>query len=320
MPLFFYNSIFIERMDKMIQKKKILSFWLIVISAFFWGIIALFVRALSKAGFSPMEIVTIRVVVATILLGCFGAVRKQDHMKIKLNDIKLFIGTGILSIVFFNWCYFTSMSKMSLSLAVILLYTAPAFVTVLSFLFLKEKLTAVKILSVIGTLTGCILIAGINRSSVSVLGLLIGLGAGFGYSLYSIFGKFALRKYHSFTVTFYTFLTASILLIPLTGIWKKWFLFFHWEVLLGGVGLGLFPTVIAYFLYTKGLEQIESSKASIIATIEPVVATLLSVLYYKESLGTWQIVGAAFVLFSVFLVNLPFRKEKSFIKRKAPIS
>ncbi|WML46392.1 EamA family transporter [Neobacillus sp. PS3-40] len=296
---------------------------LIALSASLWGLIAIFVRTLSKVGFTPMEIVTIRVATATVML-CFGGLfMYPKQMKIKFADVKLFVGTGICSIVFFNWCYFTTINHMNLSIAVILLYTAPAFVTVLSFFFLNERLNVIKIISVIGTLIGCIFIAGINlseTSSISTIGLITGLGAGFGYSLYSIFGKFALRKYESFTVTFYTFLIATITLIPLTGIWEKWSLIWRSDNLFWALGLGLFPTVIAYFMYTKGLEKMESSKASIIATVEPVVATLLSVIYYQEKLGVMQLIGAAFVLISVILVNLPKVALSLFNKTKAPIN
>jgi drug/metabolite transporter (DMT)-like permease len=303
--------------------KKMMPLLLIGLGASFWGVIAIFVRALSNAGFTPMEIVTIRVATATIMLYLAGLFKFRTQMKIKLPDLKLFIGTGICSIVFFNWCYFTTINQMNLSIAVILLYTAPAFVTVLSFLFLKEKLNKIKIFSVIGTLIGCIFIAGISfneATSISTIGLLTGLGAGFGYSLYSIFGKFALRKYESYTVTFYTFLIATIALIPITGIWRKMSILIQSDVLFWGLGLGLIPTVIAYFLYTKGLEKTESSKASIIATIEPVVATLLSVMYYDEKLGSMQLVGSAFILISVLLINLPIKNRIALDEIQAPIN
>jgi drug/metabolite transporter, DME family len=302
--------------------KKILPLLLIGLGASLWGVIAIFVRALSNAGFTPMEIVTIRVATATLTLYIGGLFKFRTQMKIKLEDLKLFFGTGVCSIVFFNWCYFTTINQMNLSIAVILLYTAPAFVTILSFFLLKEGLNKIKIFSVIGTLLGCIFIAGINlneTSSISKMGLVTGLGAGFGYSLYSIFGKFALRKYESFTVTFYTFLIATITLIPITGIWEKWSILMRSDVLFWGIGLGIIPTVIAYFLYTKGLEQTESSKASIIATVEPVVATILSVLYYDEKLGFMQVIGSAFILVSVLIVNVP-NKKRSVLNKKAPIN
>lgn len=287
---------------------------LIAISAIMWGIIAIFVRKLASLGFTPMEIVTIRVVTALLLLGMIGLLKYPGQMKIQIQDGKYFIGTGIFSIVLFNWCYFTSINQLSLSFAVILLYTAPAFVVVLSYLFLKESMDSMKIISVIGTLIGCILIAGINikeTPSMNLVGILTGLGAGFGYALYTIFGKFALLKYRPFTVTFYTFFVASITLLVFTDLFEKGNILFSKEVILYGVGLGLFPTVLAYLFYTKGLERMESSKASIIATVEPVAATLLSVFLFKEDFGVLQFIGTAIILLSVILINLP----KTFLKQ-----
>jgi drug/metabolite transporter, DME family len=280
----------------------------IAISASLWGIIAIFVRKLSSFELTSMEIVTLRVVTATILLGIIGLIKYRSELMIKWSDIKLFIGTGILSIVLFNWCYFTAINQMNISIAVILLYTAPAFVIVLSWLFLKEKMAKTKLMSVTGTLLGCILIAGSglgDTSSLSLAGIITGLGAGFGYALYTIFGKFALKKYSPFTITFYTFLVASVALLPLTNLWEKSSILVSEEVITYGFGLGLIPTVIAYLMYTKGLESIESSKASIIATVEPIVATLLSVFLYGESFGFVQFIGSLIILLSVILINMP---------------
>jgi drug/metabolite transporter, DME family len=286
---------------------------LIAISAMMWGIIAIFVRKLASLGFTPMEIVTIRVVTAVLMLGMIGLLKYPGQMKIHLRDSKYFIGTGIFSIVLFNFCYFTSINQLSLSFAVILLYTAPTFVVVLSYLFLKESMDALKIISVIGTLIGCALIVGINLKetpSMNLVGIITGLGAGFGYALYTIFGKFALIKYRPFTVTFYTFLVASITLLLFTDLFEKGSMLISSEVILYGLGLGLFPTVLAYLFYTKGLEKMEGSKASIIATVEPVAATLLSVFLYKEEFGVLQFFGTAIILLSVILINLP----KAFFK------
>ncbi|MFJ5757749.1 DMT family transporter [Neobacillus sp. NPDC093182] len=120
-----------------------------------------------------------------------------------------------------------------------------------------------------------------------------------------MFGKFALAKYRPFTVTFYTFVVAAITLLLFTNLLEKGSLLVSGEVILYVLGLGLFPTVIAYLLYTKGLEKMESSKASIIATVEPVAATLLSVFLYNENFGILQFVGTVIILLSVILINLP---------------
>lgn len=293
--------------------RKVMPIILIAISAALWGTIVIFVRVLSAVGFTSMEIVTIRVLVAFLALGMIGIICFRPFLTIRKNDIGLFVGTGILSIIFFNWCYFTAINMMSVSLAVILLYTAPAFVTVLSFFFLKEGISLKKVIAVVGTILGCILIAGANlshTSTVTFYGVLVGLGAGFGYALYTIFGKFALRKYHPFTVILYTFLVATVSLIPFTRIWEKDQLLLREDVLLYVIGLGLFPTVIAYFLYTKGLEKTEGSKASIIATTEPIVATLLGIFLFSETLKMVQILGSFLILLSAVLANISSRKQK----------
>jgi drug/metabolite transporter, DME family len=293
--------------------KKLMPYFAISAGASLWGLIAYFIRGLSGFGFSSMEIVGIRVVTAAAALLLLGLFLGPGRLALKRpSDIGLFAGTGICSIVFFNWCYFTSINLMDISIAVILLYTSPAFVTVLSYIFLKEKITGRKIIAVCGTVAGCILIAGMGGGAgMSVIGVVIGLGAGLGYALYSIFGKFALQKYEPFTVTLYTFLTAAAVLLPITRLWEKASLFLNPEVLFLGLGLGLLPTVLAYFLYTWGLEKTESSKAAVIATIEPVVAILLGVALYSESLGFLQLSGSIIIILCVILVNLPERKGRT---------
>src|SRR5690606_35247965 len=165
------------------------------------------------------------------------------------------------------------------------------------------------------TILGCILIAGVSGSTVEIttIGILTGLGAGLGYALYSIFGKVALNYYQPFTVTLYTFITATIFLLPFSTLWNKLDVFISTKVFIYSIGLGTIPTVLAYFVYTWGLEKTESSKAAIIATIEPVVAMFIGVVIYKEVLQFQQMIGSLLVLFSVIFVNISFqRRQKTY--------
>lgn len=292
--------------------KKLLPYIMIAFGASLWGLIAIFVRELKAAGLTEMEIVTVRVTTAAIALLLIGIIAYRNQLTVQLKQLPLFVGTGIFSIVFFNYCYFAAMNQMSVSLAVILLYTAPAFVTILSFLFLKEALTKKKVLAVIGTIMGCILIAGVQSeqsSTITAVGLLTGLGAGVGYALYTILGKIALRNNRPFTVTLYTFMIASIGLLPFSGVWGKLELFLTSKVLFYSIGLGIFPTVLAYFVYTWGLEKTEGSKAAIIATVEPVVAMFIGIVIFQEQLSLLQGMGAMIILLAVISVNLPGKKQ-----------
>lgn len=247
------------------------------------------------------------------MLVCYLAFTNAALLKINLKDAMSFVGTGIFSIVFFNWAYFTAIEEVSLSVAVILLYTGPAFVVILSRIFFNEPMTFRKVGALLLTLLGCMLViklipAGVNH--LSWYGILVGLGSGFGYALYSIFGKHALKKYHPLTVITYTFVFASLVMLPLSGITIEAEQLASRYVWMQILGLGFFPTALAYYLYTSGLSMIESGRASIAATLEPVVATMLGVFIFDEVLTIYQIIGVLLVLFAVILVQ---------IKRKATV-
>jgi drug/metabolite transporter (DMT)-like permease len=248
------------------------------------------------------------------MLVIYLVITNPGLLRIQLKDFYLFVGTGILSIVFFSWCYFTAIKEVSLSIAVMLLYTGPAFVVILSRIFFSEYLTTSKVWALVLTAIGCMLVIQLfplSEKSISMYGILVGLGSGFGYALYSIFGKLALYKYSTLTIITYTFVFASIALIPVSGFTIDTNLLLSKEVWLSIIGLGFFPTVLAYLLYTKGLSMIESGNASITATMEPVVATAIGVYVFNEVLTGFQILGIVLVIAAVILLQLRSKDDKT---------
>ena len=198
------------------------AYLLIAVSGSLWGTIGIFVRELYGLGFSTLQIVTMRVFSAAVIMLLYLLFTKPELLKIRFRDSLYFVGTGILSIVFFNLCYFITIRETSIAIAVTLLYTAPAFVAILSRIIFRESLDAKKLFSLGLTLTGCAFVTGYlpelgNSPSITLPWLLTGLGAGFGYALYSIFGKVALKKYDTVTITAYTFFFASLALLPLVS-------------------------------------------------------------------------------------------------------
>jgi drug/metabolite transporter (DMT)-like permease len=272
-----------------------------------------FVTYLYELGFTPTQVVSVRTLSATIFLLFYVLFKNRKALKIKVKDSKYFIGTGIFSIVLFNWCLFNAIQETSISIATILLYTAPAFVTIFSRVLFKESLTTRKVLALVTTFIGCAFVIGIlpnNDESISTYGFILGLGSGFFYALYSIFGKFALVKYDSLTVTVYTFVFAAIAITPFSGLWTKFYLFSNLEAWLYIIGLGLLSTMLAFLLYTKGLTAVESSRASIMATVEPVIASLIGFLIFQEKLSVWQYFGILLVILAVIIVQETTKKSK----------
>lgn len=274
----------------------------VLAGASLWGMIGLFVQGLYKEGFTPIDVVALRVCGSALVLFPFLAICKRNLLKIQLRDLFFFAGCGIVSIVFFNLCFFTVIERSSNSLAVVLLYTGPVFVVLLSRVFFKEPLTGGKSVALFLTVIGCILAVGLipaGDSHMSALTVLIGLLSGFFYALYSIFGKFIAGRYHSVTITAYSMLTASLFIVPMSGLFQKTSQLAHVGVLLNSAGLVLLSTIFAYILYTAGLSKMESGRAAILATTEPVVAIFIGMLVFGDALTVWQTAGVVCILSAV---------------------
>lgn len=277
----------------------------VLLAGILWGMMGIYVRRLNAAGFTTIEIVAVRSVVTALLLFLVLFFYNRKMLKICIRDIWCFAGTGILSIVFFNYCYFKAITMTSLSVAAVLLYTAPAIVMILSAVFFHEKITAVKLIALVATFIGCVLVTGLvgSTESLNAAGILVGLGAGLGYALYSIFSRFALeRGYHSLTISFYTFVFASIGVLPLADVQKIYGACVEDIGMLGFyLVFALVSTVIPYILYTLGLTALENSKASIIASVEPVAATVLGIVLFHEKMTVNIVTGIVLVLGAIVI-------------------
>lgn len=281
---------------------------LIILAGCFWGSMGIFVRKLGTYGFSAIQIVSIRITLAALIFSLVLLVKDHRGFKISPKDIPLFLGLGFGSILFFTICYFTAITMMPLSTAAILLYTSPVWIMLMSIFFFHEKLDRRKLIALGLAFAGCVLVSGISGEGMTVTGLLIGLGSGIGYGLYSILGKVALRKYSSYTVTTYTFIFAAVgswIISRPADMMEKFssasdlgFLIFFCFL------TALITAVIPFLSYTLGLESVEASKAGIIATIEPMVATLIGILVFAEKLTIMSGAGILLILAAVVILNL----------------
>ncbi len=272
--------------------------WMIAAAGVLWGLLGIFVRHLNARGLASMDLVFLRSLTATVVLFIGLLIFDRKKMKIRLRDFWCFLGTGIGSIVFFNYCYFTAVRMMSLAAAAVLLYTAPAFVMLMSAVLFREKMTGRRVLSVLLTFAGCACVTGLAGSGISAGGILVGLGAGFGYALYTIFGHYAIeRGYDSLTITFYTFLVAAVTSLFMVRLPHVAGAMSGSAVALGYVlCLGIISTILPFLLYTLGLHFLQGGRASVIASIEPVTAALVGIFCYHEALTVQTAAGIALVL------------------------
>ena len=290
--------------------KKLAPF-LVILAGCLWGTMGIFVRYLNAIGLEAMEIVEARAVLTAAAMFAALAVFRRDLLRVKANDLWIFAGGGIVSVILFNFCYFQTIQRASLSTAAILLYTSPVFVLLLSVPLFGEKLTKKKILCLMMAIVGCALSSGLaGGMALSPMTLLFGLGSGFGYGLYSIFSRFALQKgYHPITITAYIFLFGALGGLPLTDFGQLIRVAgADWSNLAYLGAYTLVTTIVPYISYTTGLQQVENGVAAVLACIEPVMATLFGIFFFSElpTLTGW--LGIALVLTALTLLNLRPKK------------
>ena len=271
-----------------------------------WGFMGFFRRTLEGMGITAIGCLTVRCLFAAVAFGIAILLTDKNAFKIKLKDIWCFFGTGVVSLLVFGLCYFKAMDYMSLSAAAILLYTAPCFVIMLSALLFGEKLTKKKLLAMVIAFLGCCLVSGLGSGSTSIsgVGIILGLGAGICYALFSIFSRYSInRGYGSLTINFYSCILGGVGALIFGGASEMPTVCLNAGNFLFSAATGLVTCFVPYLLYTYGLTQTENGKASIMASVEPVVATLVGLVIYKEKLTALSVLGIALVLTAIVLLN-----------------
>lgn len=283
---------------------------LIIAGAAFWGVMGIFSRSVEKMGFTTLETASMRIIWGALLLCAIMLIKDKSAFKVRLRDLPLLAVTGVVSIFAMSFFYLSAISAASMSAAAILLYTAPFFVTAASALIYKERITLRTAAALFLAFLGCVLIAGVG-GHVTPVGVFYGLMAGLTYASYSIFGKKALERYSAYTVTLWAFIFAAVSALfavnPVLLVSKA---------VQGGAvafaltaAMGLVTAVIPFLLYTMGLGGTQAGQASIMATAEPMVATLAGMLIFHEIPGVVSVIGILIVVFAIALLNNFGRKN-----------
>ena len=285
--------------------KQYKSYLFILLAAAAWGCIGLFSRRLLAGGVSPENIVVIRnfgtLVMLTILF--LSVDKKVFHVKPK--HLPIFFGMGIVSVLLFTLCYFHVQELCSLAVAAILLYTAPAMVVIMSAILWKEPITKRKLLALGLALVGCACVTGVFGGGLSLTGegLLYGIGSAFFYALYSIFGRYGLRHYAPMTVVFWAFVFAGVGALFLMDAPALLSALSVPEMALSALGIVVVSTVLPNILYIRGLAEVESGKASIMASLEPVVASFVGILAFSEPMSAGVFLGLGCILACVYVLR-----------------
>ncbi len=277
----------------------------IMAAAVLWGIIGPFSRLAFSEGLGPMEVAFWRASLAWIFFGIHAVLTKS--FRISVRDMPVVVLFALTGITLFYSVYQLAIRTGGAAMASVLLYTAPAWVVVIARFTFKEMLTPIKLTALILTLAGVVCVAsGGGSITVSGMAVFYGLASGLSYSLYFIFGKYFSSRYSSPNLFFYLLPIGAMTLLPWVEFSPKSPT--AWTAL---ICIAILSTYGGYFLYYIGLKHLEASKAAIIATIEPVIASVVAFFWWHESFGLLGYVGSAAVLTAVIIMVQESRRINS---------
>lgn len=266
-------------------------------AAVLWGLIGPVSRLAFQEGLTPLEVAFFRGLLAWILFAGHGVMRKQIHIQIR--DLPFFVLFGLVGITLFYGAYQLAICFGGAALASILLYTAPVWVVLLAPWFLQERLTATKAIAVGLAILGVGLVSSSAGIKFHPWGIGFGLLSGFSYALYYLWGKRFLTGHPVAYVFFWALPIGCLGLLP--------FVRFQPQSLTGWAALGFlafFSTYGAYSAYFAGLRRLPATRAVILATLEPVVATVVAHFWWQETFSLAGGLGALFILTAALLGSL----------------
>ena len=294
------------------QKKKGIT--LVLIATFFWGIMSISSRILYEAGLSTMSIAFCRSFLSSICFLIWILITDISILKIDLRGLAIsaLYGIGTFSLCFIG--YNLSVEYIPISIATVLMFTNSIWVTIFGIFFFGENFNKKKVIVILLTLLGCIMVSNLSlgHESLSLIGILAGLGTGFLFAFQIIFPKF-FSDYRKDTLLIYGYIFASLFIALFTDFKESINLVMDSPnikiVILNILSIGILSTFISNTLYIKSTEYIEASVTSILASMEPVLSSIFAFLVFKELLNTKQIMGAILIILAAIILEVNLNKD-----------
>lgn len=290
-----------------------LSVIAVILAGVSWGTAGIFSNVLQKYGFSPFQITSARMLFAAIFLLIFVLFYRPKARKVKLRQLPLYLLSG-LGLLGTSGFYYWAMELTSFSTAVVLMYIAPVIVMIVSVLFLGEKFSKIKLVGIVGALLGCCFVTGlIGDPRFSMAGILVGLLSAIAYSGYTLCVKVEMNQGDDPIIAttycfIFAFLASLFTINPVDTV--KLVVADPVPILLFFGGLGFFVGAFPYLSYTFAMRKIPAGVASSMACIEPMTATIVSILFLNETVTWSSVIGIVMILGSVVLLSRETGKKE----------
>ena len=279
----------------------------VVLAALMWGLSGSSAKFLFNSGITPFQLVQMRLTISAALLFVCLLIRFSSLLKISRSDILYFVLFGTVGMAGVQFTYLFTISKIKVAAAILLQYLAPSFIALHSVVFMREKLSRLTLIALIGATFGCYLVVGaynLEILSMNIVGIISGLLSALTFAWYAIHGEYGMRRYNPRTVLFYALLFGAVvwnILHPPLEAFMHAYSPVQWLWILY---IGVMGTLVPFGLYLEGINLIRSTRASITATLEPITAGIISYIFLNEIMEIPQIAGGVIVIASIILLQL----------------
>jgi DME family drug/metabolite transporter len=287
------------------------GYGLVALGASLWGCLGLFYQVvIGRYGLTSLEAVFWRALIATLLLALWLVWREPQALRVKRRDLGLMFLLGAIGVAATFWIYAYAIRAVGMGVAAVLQYVAPAWVMLFSVLFWHERVTGIRVVALALALTGVALVGRIydlSGTHLSLLGVAAALATSLTYAAYILLIKTASQRgYSPKTILFYGLAIGTACLAPLQTARSVAVVTSQPAIIPWLIALGII-TLAAGGTFNAGLKAVAASNASIVATVEPLMAMVLGWLVLGEKMTAPQVLGAACILASVSVLQIRSR-------------
>ena len=302
-----YNNDINMRCSYMIKNKTLVGYLLMFLSAFCFSLMGIISSLLFKTGIKTYDLMIMQSGVQILMIGTYYSFNKFKQLKISLEDLKIICLQGLLGTVPATYFYYITIQRTNVSIACLLLFTNPIFVTLYYIIFENQQISISKIIVVITAFVGSVLVLNINPytiSDIDIIGILAGIASSISYAFYNIYADKKLKKYSPGAIIFY----CTIVVFLFSSIINMNFYSRLDQINFGALKYPIFLTAITntlpVALLYSGIRIIGAQIASIIATGEIPFTMILSYFVLNEKLDGIQILGSVLIMGAILSLTL----------------
>jgi drug/metabolite transporter, DME family len=278
---------------------------LVIGAASLWGSLGIFGRLAFEHGVPALDVASVRAFLAFIAIIPLALLRRHPlrRMRPVTRDLPLLVGYGAIGIGFFYFVYLGAIERLPIAVAAALLYTAPAWVVAIAWVMRWEPVRPARLLPLALVLMGAFLVTGAFRAltAVDAVGVAAGLASGAAYAVFTILGKRIRQRYDAVTTFVFAYGVGALVLSFAAPPWRA--LAEYPDALTVLLLMALGPTLLAVLLFYVGIRHIDASTASMLATIEPVIAALLALAWLGEVISVSIVAGTALIIIAALLLR-----------------